>query len=321
MMGSKIGCTLRGLLGAWGIAMFAWAAPLSAAPLSCTNAIISILYKAPAALRVGVADVHTYRVDGDRFDTLVSIFTPTSKHPDTSILDFQFFRVGESKPKRFFSSGGGDFDTFYYFDLSEGSLLKKRISQYARFLRREFIQSRAENLQSFALDALNRELKFKKELFFAEALPEHMRTNFRVGSGPKQILEDFLSRPFTGPNPIISRESRKSLSFLAALDPARKRLCFEKVWTAALVLDELGIPNRLQFGQVAYGQPNTRGKNGHAILELENGLFFDPEWNYIGELTSHPTYPEWKRIDTPVPNTNTMWWSPYRHFPGLVFSE
>lgn len=291
---------------------WAWTLPI------CAEELKALMQKPRVDLKVGIADVHSYRVGDNSLDTIVSIYTPTSTNPNTQILDFQFLKLHEAKPRKFISSGGGVFDTFYYFDLSENSLLRKRLKNYLSVIRKDFENSGENDFNNFLIKALLNQSKFNSDLFFDKPLDHSMRTNFRVGEDAENILKDFLNRPFTGPNPIISKNSREAIPFSAALDPDRKLLCFEKAWIASLILDEAGIPNRLRFGQVSFAEPNTFDKNGHVVIELENNQLLDVEWKYLGKAPSHSEHEEWRWIDTGPNNPNEMWWSPYRHYPALV---
>lgn len=278
------------------------------------------LWGAPVSVRVGVADVHAYKMSHERMDTIVSVYTPTSLNSRTTILDFQFFGVRTQFPRQFVMSGGGDSDIFYYVDWRPGSILRRHIASYVRVLRNAHRSSRS-SWTDFVVKALKNQWYFDSHLYLPFEVPAGLRVTQHMGADAEALLRNFLSRPFTGPNPLISRNSRETLSFMAALDADRTRLCFEKSWLASLVLKQAGINNRIRYGQMAFYQPNSGPKNGHTIVELADGRIFDPEWDFFGRKIRHSRERSWIRIDSEAPNAPVLWWDPYKHFPALVIEE
>ncbi len=286
----------------------------------CARDLMALNAPSPVELRVGIADVHTYKVGRQRFPHLVSVYTPASLDPSTKIWDFQILNFSARLPKQFVMSDGGVFGAFYYFDLRPGSALRLRGRKYLKALRTEFSRGNSgDNFEEFVIQSLRQEHLFQEKLFFKDSLASEMRSNARVGADAEKILKDFLNRPFTGPNPIISKNSRASLSFLAVFDPVRELKCFEKSWIASLILEEAKIPHRLRFGQSSLFDPSSPLANiGHVIVELGDGRLLDVEWNTVTSGTIHPRYRDWRLIDAPDPDSPSLWWSPYQHYPGLI---
>ncbi len=287
----------------------------SAAPSPlCANLLRRFVTSAPLELETGVAHVHSYRLNPDDPEMVVSVLVPSPKGlAGATVGDLAAQAPSLPWPERFVISDGYPAGEFLYVDLSPGSPLRLELQRIVEKLRRQKLDPQ-KNREAF----LNH-LRMNAAGFFRSTDSGSLS---KAAQGVVTKARGFTMRASASSE--FSNFSGKGIGS-AVFDLGQKKavtpleyhftseacgMCIHKALLTSLILQEAGIPHRFRTGFAAYSGPSYQN-TGHSLIELSDGRLLDPTWNFLKPKTRHPDHSDWLE-------GAGWWWTENAHFPFLI---
>jgi len=278
---------------------------------SCRDALKSFFKRNPEKIQVGVAHVHSYKLDADDGPYTVSVVVPAPfKDGASKIADLVQADPKKPWPERFVISDGDPGSQMILVDQRPGSSLSIQLDGILADMQKRGIE--ADDTEAILKD-LRDNTKQYYESFKANYLRGHQDPVLKtkpqdLGDKGLEVFQDFMGKKPSA-KVIGTGETRPAVPFEHYFAKPEDTMCFHNALLASLLLQRLRIPHRFRTGFAA--EVPSYENTGHSLIEVADGRMLDPTWSFLKPIKKHAEHPDWIR-------GASWWWTPHDHYPYLI---